>query len=80
MLEAAGTKCWHIGHRHALHVPYWWLKCAVGHKNESSRLVKLYKKFLEWDIIKRPSFTRGLDSLLNPFLSKSIVIYLKKGY
>ena len=79
MLVTAGTTCWGLDYRHALHVPYWWLKCAVGHKNESSRPVSLYRKFLEWDIIKRPLITRWLDALLNPVLSKSIVIYLKKG-
>jgi SAM-dependent methyltransferase len=79
LLESAGTTCWGFDYRHALHAPYWWLKCAVGHKNESSRMVRLYKKFLEWDIIEAPRITRSLDAVLNPFLSKSIVIYLRKG-
>jgi hypothetical protein len=41
--------------------------------------VNLYKKFLEWDIIKRPKLTRMLERILNPFIAKSIVFYLKKG-
>jgi hypothetical protein len=51
----------------------------VGHKNENSPLVKLYYKFLVWDIMKKPLFTRTLDRGLNPLIAKSIVLYLKKG-
>jgi SAM-dependent methyltransferase len=79
MLEKAGTKCWSIRYKHALHSPYWWLKCLVGHKNEKSILVSYYKTFLEWDIIEKPPVTRMLDKMLNPLIAKSIVIYLKKG-
>lgn len=78
LLEQAGTRCEDIRYRHALHAPYWWLRCAVGHKNEDHPLVKAYKKFLEWDIIKRPFITRFLDTLLNPILAKSVVYYLRK--
>lgn len=79
MLEDHGIKCWKINYKHALHAPYWWLKCLVGLKNETHWLVKHYKKFLEWDIMKKPVLTRVLEELLNPFLGKSIVFYLKKG-
>jgi SAM-dependent methyltransferase len=78
LLEGAGATCREVGYKHGLHAPYWWLKCLVGHKNEQSRPVKLYKRFLEWDIIKRPQLTRTLDRILNPFIAKSIVFYLKK--
>ncbi len=79
MLERTGTKCWKIRRKHALHAPYWWLKCIVGHKNEQSRLVNAYRKFLEWDIMKHPVWIRRLDKFLNPVLGKSMVLYLKKG-
>jgi len=79
LLEGAGTRCWRIRYKHALHAPYWWLKCLVGHTNETSRWVNLYKRFLEWDIIERPPLTKGLDRLLNPLIAKSIVYYLRKG-
>ena len=79
MLENAGTKCWSVRYKHALHAPYWWLKCFVGHKNDKSRSVNLYKRFLEWDIMKHPSSTRMLDKMLNPLIAKSIVFYLSKG-
>jgi ubiquinone/menaquinone biosynthesis C-methylase UbiE len=79
MIAKYGIKCWKINYKHALHVPYWWLKCLVGLKNEKNILVQYYKKFLEWDIMKKPIFTRVLETLLNPFLGKSIVLYTKKG-
>jgi len=79
LLEKAGVKCIDTGLAHALHSPYWWIKCMVGHKNEESTMVKLYHKFLVWDIIEKPLLTRTLDRLLNPLIAKSIVLYLKKG-
>jgi SAM-dependent methyltransferase len=78
-LEKAGTSCISSGWAHSLHSPYWWLKCWVGHKNDDHPAVKLYNRFLVWDIMKKPLLTRALDRILNPFISKSIVLYLKKG-
>ena len=60
---------------HALHSPYWWLKCAVGVDNEDNPAVRAYLKFLTWDIVKAPMLTRQADRLLNPILGKSLVIY-----
>lgn len=79
LLESAGADCHAIRYRHSLHSPYWWLKCLVGHKNEQALPVRLYRRFLEWDIMKRPNWTRWLDSVLNPFIAKSVVFYLRKG-
>ncbi len=79
MLSSHGIKCWKINYKHALHAPYWWLKCMVGLKNEAHWLVKYYKRFLEWDIMQKPFLTRMLEGLLNPLLGKSIVFYLRKG-
>jgi ubiquinone/menaquinone biosynthesis C-methylase UbiE len=79
MLNRHGFACWKINYKHALHVPYWWLKCLIGLKNEKHWLVKYYKKFLEWDIMKKPQSVRILEGLLNPIMGKSVVFYLKKG-
>ena len=79
ILTSHGIKCWKINYKHALHAPYWWLKCLVGLKNEAHWLVKYYKIFLEWDIMQKPFLTRMLEGLLNPLLGKSIVFYLRKG-
>ena len=63
---------------HALHSPYWWLKCAVGTKNDQNRLVKAYLRFLTWDIVKQPTSTRLAEKVLQPVLGKSAIIYAQK--
>ena len=69
---------WHRAH--ALHSPYWWLRCAVGPNREigESRLVGAYHRVLEWDIVKRPFVTAAAERLLNPLLGKSLVVYADK--
>lgn len=78
LVEAQGAKSWHAHHAHSLHAPYWWLKCLVGPTREDSKAVNLYKRFLTWDIMKKPWLTRFLDRLLNPLMGKSLVLYFKK--
>ena len=63
---------------HALHSPYWWLKCAVGTKNDQNRLVKAYLRFLTWDIVKQPRSTWLAEKILQPVLGKSAIIYAQK--
>lgn len=77
-LRSAGLTVRGSHHAHALHSPYWWLRCAVGPANDANRAVATYKRFLEWDIIKAPKSTRLADRLLNPFLGKSYVVYSTK--
>ncbi len=60
---------------HALHSPYWWLKCAVGIDNEDNPMVQAYLKMLTWDIVKAPAVTRTAERVLNPVLGKSRVVY-----
>ncbi|MBG01323.1 MAG: SAM-dependent methyltransferase [Acidimicrobiaceae bacterium] len=64
---------------HALHSPYWWLKCAVGPKNNENRFVKAYLRFLTWDIVKQPIVTRFAEKILQPVLGKSTIIYAQKA-
>ena len=77
-LRAAGLVVEASHHAHALHSPYWWLKCAVGPRNDSHPLVARYRKFLEWDIIEQPALTRVAERVLSPVLGKSYVIYSRK--
>jgi Methylase involved in ubiquinone/menaquinone biosynthesis len=79
MLTGHGMQCWKINYKHALHAPYWWLKCLVGLKNENNIFVKLYHQFLVWDMFCKPKGVRFLEEALNPLIGKSIVFYLKKG-
>jgi SAM-dependent methyltransferase len=72
-LEPRGTH-----HAHALHSPYWWLKCAVGPTNDDHPAVKAYLKLLTWDIMKAPKLTRWTEKALNPVLGKSLVLYATK--
>ena len=62
-------------HVHALHSPYWWLRCAVGPDNEHNPWVRAYHRVLVWDIERRPLPTRLCEQLLNPVLGKSLVVY-----
>jgi len=77
-LRSAGLDVTGSHHAHALHSPYWWLKCAVGPRREDSRAVNAYKRFLEWDIIKGPRSTRLAEKVLSPVLGKSLAVYATK--
>jgi len=63
---------------HALHAPYWWVKCAVGVHNEGHPLASTYHKLLVWDIMRKPAVTRIADRALNPLIGKSLVVYANK--
>jgi SAM-dependent methyltransferase len=63
---------------HALHSPYWWLKCAVGVRDDQHPLAGLYHKLLVWDIMHKPAVTRAADQALNPLIGKSLVVYATK--
>ncbi|MGI8708971.1 MAG: class I SAM-dependent methyltransferase [Actinomycetota bacterium] len=65
-------------HAHALHAPYWWLKCFVGPANEDAAIVRRYHRMLVWDIEKRPVFTRALEQVLDPLMGKSLVVYARR--
>ena len=77
-LASAGLTPVGRGYAHALHSPYWWLKCLVGTTNEENRYVRAYHRFLVWDIVKRPALTRWAERLLAPVMGKSVVFYLAK--
>ncbi len=63
---------------HALHVPYWWLKCLFWASQDHSRVIKLYHRLLVWDLMQKPWLTRTLDKCLNPLMGKSVVMYFVK--
>jgi len=63
---------------HGLHSPYWWLQCLFWDNRDNSFLIKLYHKFLVWDLMKKPIFTRVLEFILQPLIGKSLVMYFKK--
>ena len=65
-------------HAHALHAPYWWLRCAVGVKRDNALPARLYHRMLVWDLTRRPRITRVLERALNPVLGKSLVVYARR--
>jgi hypothetical protein len=76
-LHRAGLRV--VGHHyaHALHSPYWWLKCAVGVDRDVAA-VRAYHRMLVWDLMKGPRLTRWTERALNPLLGKSLVLYVRK--
>ena len=77
-IASRGMQLTHRHHAHALHSPFWWLKCAVGVSNSDHPAVAAYHKLLVWDLMHRPKITRMAESLLNPLMGKSVVMYFSK--
>ena len=68
----------HTHHSHALHSPFWWLKCAVGVDKSDHPAVSAYHRMLVWDMMRRPLLTRLAESTLNPLIGKSVALYFEK--
>jgi SAM-dependent methyltransferase len=68
----------HAHHSHALHAPFWWLKCLVGVNNSEHLAVVAYHKMLVWDMMQQPKLTRLAESTLNPLIGKSVALYFEK--
>lgn len=79
-ISGGGMELIHAHHAHALHSPFWWLKCAVGVSNSGHPAVAAYHKLLVWDLMRRPKVTQLAESLLNPLVGKSVVLYFAKYF
>lgn len=77
-LAAGGLNFTHTHHAHALHAPFWWLKCLVGVSNSDHPAVAAYHRMLVWDMMRRPWITRLAESALNPLVGKSVALYFEK--
>jgi SAM-dependent methyltransferase len=77
-LRSAGLAITGSHHAHALHSPYWWLKCAVGVRRDDHRLVQAYKRLLEWEIVRQPRSMRAFERAASPVLGKSYIVYANK--
>ncbi len=62
---------------HALHAPYWWLRCAVGIEREPW-MVRRYHDALVWQIERRPRWLDHAERALDPVLGKSLVLYASR--
>jgi hypothetical protein len=58
-----------------LHSPYWWLKCAVGPRNEDHPAVTKYRQMLEWEITEQPGSLKVVEKVLAPVMGKSFIVY-----
>jgi len=77
-LSAAGLRVRGSQHAHALHSPYWWIRCAGGVNNADRLLARRYHDLLVWQIMKNPPVLQWADRLLNPVIGKSLVVYVEK--
>ena len=77
-LRTAGLDVTADHHAHALHSPYWWLKCAVGPRRTDSNAVNAYQRLLEWEIVEQPRSMRLVEKALSPVIGKSYVVYARK--
>lgn len=77
-IENLGFNHYHRHWAHALHAPFWWLKCLFWDKQDSNWLVKQYHRLLVWDLMEKPALTRVTEKLMNPVVGKSVVMYFRK--
>lgn len=77
-LQRQGLSLTASHHAHALHVPYWWLKCAFGVNNKEARAPRAYHRFLVRDIENPKPAVRSVERALNPIMGKSVVLYAEK--
>lgn len=79
-IEHLGFVGFHRHGAHALHSPYWWLRCLVWRQSETEQhwLVRQYHRLLVWDLLRGPWVTRTLERWLNPFMGKSVVFYFRR--
>jgi hypothetical protein len=45
---------------------------------EQAVAARLYHRFLVYDLMRRPRWTRRLELVLNPVLGKSVVVYARR--
>jgi SAM-dependent methyltransferase len=77
-LDRAGLRVYGSHFAHSLHTPYWWLKCAIGVRDDGHPLVQAVHRLLVWDITTASPFTRVPERIMNPIIGKSLVLYATK--
>ncbi len=77
-IEGLGFDQYHRHWAHALHVPFWWLKCLFWKSQDNNALIAAYHRLLVWDLLERPTITRLLEKSMDPFMGKSVVMYFRK--
>ena len=75
---AAGLELVASHHAHALHSPYWWLRCLVGVDNENCAVVPRLPPPPRLGHHGATVVTRTPEQILNPLMGKSLVAYLRR--
>ena len=78
LLRNAGLSVKRHHHAHALHSPYWWLRCGFGVARDDALLPRLYHRALVWQIMRRPRWLERVEHTLDPVLGKSLVVYARR--
>jgi len=68
----------HAERFHGLHSAYWWLRCLFWNNQDSNYFIKIYKKFLEYQILYSPAWLNNFEKIINPIFGKSIAFYFEK--
>jgi SAM-dependent methyltransferase len=68
----------HTHYAHCLHTPYWWLKCLLGLQRDRIWPVRLYHRFLTWEMFQKPRLVHLLERFFDPLMGKSVVLYFTK--
>jgi ubiquinone/menaquinone biosynthesis C-methylase UbiE len=77
-IEQLGFKYYYRHWAHALHAPFWWLKCLFWKSQDTNWFVRQYHRLLVWDLMENPAVTRILEKSMNPIMGKSVVMYFRK--
>jgi ubiquinone/menaquinone biosynthesis C-methylase UbiE len=77
-VERTGLRYIHQHWAHALHSIYWWLQCAFWKTKDTNSLVQAWHKLVVWDMMENPPLTKTIETILNPLIGKSVVMYFYK--
>ncbi len=79
-LRASGFDVRSLHRRHALHTPYWWLRCLLGiARSEADPVVRWWGWRLVAAAVGAAPRLAALEELLDPVLGKSLVVYASRG-
>lgn len=76
-IESRGFRLVDSHHEHALHAPYWWLKCLWWDRDDQPAPLAAYERFLERTILEDRPIVEAIERGLNPLLGKSLVLYFE---
>ncbi len=77
-VQAAGMIYLGKHYAHALHVPYWWLRCLFDKDPDHHPVVGWYRRRLEAEMFGGARMLTRLDRWAAPHAGKSVVMYFRK--